>query len=113
MGDVFGPSVTSIGDLDGDGVIDIAVGAMHDDGGVNSGAVWILWLNSNGTVKGYHKISNTAGGFSREVQEGDQFGISVSSLGDLDGDGVVDLAVGADRDDGDEYFEDGTCRTQV
>ena len=37
--------VESIGDLNGDGVIDIAVGAYCDgDGGLNKGAVWILFL---------------------------------------------------------------------
>ena len=44
--DVFGFSVTNLGDLDGDGVTDIAVGAiLDDDGDDDAGAVWILFLN--------------------------------------------------------------------
>jgi len=40
--------VTSIGDLNGDGVTDLAVGAnADDDGGTNRGAVWILFLNTS------------------------------------------------------------------
>ena len=43
--DHFGSSVTPLGDLDGDGVIDIAVGADgDDDGGSGRGAVWVLFL---------------------------------------------------------------------
>lgn len=97
--DYFGISVAALGDLDGDGVGDIAVGANDDDGGLNRGGVWILFLNSNGTVKAHQKISDTQGGFTGTLDDWDRFGISIASLGDLDGDGVTDLAVGASYDD--------------
>ena len=98
-GDQFGGSVASLGDLDGDGVTDLAVGARYDDtGGTNRGAVYVQFMNSNGTVKSSVKIaSGTNGGPT--LADGDNFGRSVAVLGDLDGDGVTDLAVGADRDD--------------
>ncbi len=98
-GDIFGISVASLGDLNGDGVGDLAVGAMHDDdGGLDRGAVWILFLNTDGMVKSHQKISDTAGGGPR-LDNGDKFGVSAASLGDLDGDRVGDLAVGAQFDD--------------
>ena len=98
LGDYFGHSVASIGDLDGDGIGDIAVGADKDDtGGYNRGAVHVLLMNANGTVKASTKIAhNTFGG--PPLVNGDRFGSSISSLGDLDGDGVADLAVGATGD---------------
>jgi len=98
--DEFGVSTASLGDLDGDGVTDIAVGAFLDNsGGTDRGAVWILFLNSNGTVKAQQKVAHGAGGFTGPLANGDEFGLSVASLGDLDGDGVVDLAVGTRGDD--------------
>ena len=91
--DLFGASVASLGDLDGDGVTDLAVEAhFDDDGGTNRGAVWILFLNADGTVKSHQKISDTQGGFTGILDNEDFFGISMAALGDLDGDvGVKDL----------------------
>ena len=94
-GDRFGRSVSSLGDFDGDGVSDLAVGAYGDKtGGTNRGAVHVLLLNSDGTVKNSRKIASNTGG-APGLADGDGFGISVSSLGDLDRNGVTDLAVGA------------------
>ena len=95
--DEFGISLASLGDLDGDGVTDLAVGAWGP-GIFSRGAVYVLLMNANGTVKSSVKIaSGTNGG--PEIAEGDRFGSSVASLGDLDGDGVTDLAVGAKNND--------------
>ncbi len=100
-GDQFGLGLGSLGDLDGDGTVDLAVGAPFDkDGGSESGrgAIWILFLHPDGRVKGQQKISSTAGGFTGILGDGGRFGHSIAPLGDLDGDGVEDLAVGAPRD---------------
>jgi len=44
--DVFGHRVVRLDDLNGDGVVDLFVSAwLDDDGGMNRGAVWILFLN--------------------------------------------------------------------
>ncbi len=103
-GDNFGTSVAGLGDFDGDGVEDLAVGApFDDDGGTTTfperGALYLLMLNANGTVKAEQKISDTQGGFSAVIDDEDSFGGSVAALGDVDADGTLDLAVGAPGDD--------------
>lgn len=97
--DNFGVSIDAIGDLDGNGVNDLAVGAfLDDDGGSNRGAVWILFLNSNDNVISQTKISNTSGGFNGVLNNGDRLGSSVAYLGDINNDGLIELAVGAEYD---------------
>ena len=55
--DHFGISVSQIGDLNNDGVVDIAVGAYKDDdGGQDRGALYIIFLNNDGTVKSFNTI---------------------------------------------------------
>lgn len=99
-GDGFGAAVAEVGDLEGDGVTDLAVGAPFDDGtGSDRGAVWILLLNGDGTVLEAGKISDLAGGFEGVLRDGDRFGTEL--IGDLGGNGVDDLAAGArGTDDG-------------
>jgi hypothetical protein len=98
--DHFGHAVANIGDLNSDGVTDLAVGMPNDDdGGSDRGAVWILFMNSDGTVSDSQKISSDKGDLEHDPQNGDNFGSSVSAIGDLDGDGVTDLAVGISGDD--------------
>ena len=100
-GDLYGFSIASIGDLDGDGVSDIAVGAVLDDsGGTDKGTLHIHFMNTDGSIDSTVEInSNTDNGPS--LSDGAYFGASVASIGDLDGNGVNDLVVGADEDDGD------------
>lgn len=88
--------VANIGDLDGDNTVDILVGAAYDDdGGASRGAVCILFLNSDGTVKAEQKITSNAVGLVGPLDDQDLFGVSGASIGDLDVDGVTDIVVGS------------------
>ncbi len=58
-----------------------------------SGAAAVtLILVKNGTLKSHQKISDTEGGFTGILDDGDYFGSLAASLGDLDGDGDTDQA---------------------
>jgi len=71
-GDSFGEDVANIGDFDGDGVTDIVVGANDDDdGGTDRGAIYMLLMNSDGTVKSEQKISDTEGSFTGTLADSD------------------------------------------
>jgi hypothetical protein len=50
-------------------------------------------------VRAHQKISDTEGNFNGHLDDDDEFSSCVASLGDLDGDGASDLAVGAEADD--------------
>jgi hypothetical protein len=93
LGDEFGFSV-GVGDLNGDGFADLAAGAPLEDPVEDSGAVNVIYGSAAGlTSDGSQVWSQDSRGVMGGEQLGDQFGRSLS-LGDFDGDGYADLAVG-------------------
>ena len=97
--DQWGRGIENIGDLDGDGVDDIAVGALKDDaGGADRGAVHIMYMNTDGSVDSTVEINDSTTN-GPDLANGDRFGYGIANIGDLNNDGVNDLAVGAYGDD--------------
>lgn len=95
-GDRFSRDHDQAGDINGDGIIDLVIGARSDDdGATDAGAVYILFMNANGTVQSNQKISAIEGGFTDPLEEGDFFGYGVAGLGDYDNDDIPDIAVTA------------------
>jgi PKD repeat protein len=99
----LGTSCVGLGDVDGDGVLDLATGAQREgaisglerEESTNKGAVYVLLLNSNGTIKTSQRLGDRAGGYDLTVANGNRWGESLATLGDWDGNGLVDLAVGS------------------
>lgn len=95
-GDRFSRDHDQAGDINGDGIIDLVVGARSDDDGqTDAGAVYILFLNQDGTVLANQKISMLEGGFLEPLLEGNFFGYGVAGIGDYNSDGIPDIAVSA------------------
>ncbi len=85
----FGYAVSGAGDIDGDGYEDIIVGApRYDNGQTDEGAAFLF----KGTP---HGISKTPGNTLEADQADAGFGTSVSTAGDINGDGYGDIIVGA------------------
>jgi hypothetical protein len=87
----MGYSVSSAGDVNGDGYSDVIVGAFfYDNGHTDEGAAFVYHGSSSG-------LSTTASFQVESNQTSAQMGWSVSSAGDVNGDGYSDVIVGADR----------------
>ena len=94
--DFFGGACRGIGDIDADGIPDLAVGAFgNDDGVAGAGAVWILRLNSNGTAKSATELASGRSGIPNTITTNSSWGQKLAALGDVDGDGIPDLAASA------------------
>jgi len=101
--DLFGYQIEAIGDLDSDGVIDLAVLNFEDDSeGADLGAILILFMNDDGTVRATNEIimdetvGNLAGCLAGDDTNRDNRSLEqMAFVGDLDGDGEPTLALGA------------------
>ncbi|CAG0935905.1 hypothetical protein TFLX_04756 [Thermoflexales bacterium] len=99
--DYFG-QVLAAGDFDGDGAADLAVGVPGEDIGtaVDGGAVHVLYgSNTSGLVATGNQLWHQgSSGVDGAVETDDRFGKALA-VGDFDGDGYDDLAVGAPYED--------------
>jgi len=101
-GDLAGTSVSSAGDVNGDGFDDLIVGAYGaDPNGTNSGAAYVVFGKAGGfgATLDLSTLNGTTGFQISGAAAGDYAGWSVSSAGDVNGDGFDDLIVGAYRAD--------------
>ena len=84
----YGQSVASAGDVNGDGYSDVIVSAyLYDNGQTDEGRVYIY----HGSATGLNPTANT---ISESNSANAQFGYSVSTAGDVNGDGFSDVLVG-------------------
>lgn len=100
-GDQSGFSVSGAGDVNGDGLADVIIGAREDDpNGSESGASFVVFGKADGASVELSNVNSGIGGFViNGASAGDQSGKSVSGAGDVNGDGLADLIVGAYADD--------------
>lgn len=102
-GDAFG-SELHLGDVNGDGHLDLAVGAPGESlGGVkNTGAVVVLYGAADGsgiTGTGSQFLDQSTAGVPGSNEAGDFFGSDVH-LADMNGDGRADLTIGVAGENG-------------
>lgn len=85
----FGVSVSTAGDVNGDGYSDVIVGAMgYDNGQMDEGKVFVYYGSMTG-------LSKTPSWTAEGDQEKALFGGSVATAGDVNGDGFSDIMIGA------------------
>ncbi|MEO1999317.1 MAG: integrin alpha, partial [Planctomycetaceae bacterium] len=102
--DLSGWSVSSAGDVNGDGFDDMIISASHADLGtavINAGESYVVFGKSSGfTATVDLSTLNGTNGFRLDgIDANDRSGYSVSSAGDVNGDGFDDLIIGAHRAD--------------
>lgn len=96
--DLVGVSVTHVGDLNGDGISDLLIGSQNANPG-NTGSAYIVYGGTRASdTLDLSEIVNGDGsqGFVITGVNTDQyFGLSVTRIGDFNGDGRPDFAIGS------------------
>ncbi|MGF1573390.1 MAG: beta strand repeat-containing protein, partial [Sumerlaeia bacterium] len=100
LDDNSGFSVSGAGDVNGDGLADVIVGARNAmaNGSPASGKSYVVFGKPNGAVVNLSNLEsggNTEGFVINGIDTVDRSGTSVSGVGDINGDGLADLLVGA------------------
>ena len=96
--DNSGRSVASAGDVNGDGLADLIVGAYRSDPAAadSAGRSYVVFGKADTTAIDLSAVDAGMGGFVINGQAAyERSGSSVASAGDVNGDGLADLIVGA------------------
>ena len=95
-GDMAGYAVMSTGDINGDGIADVLVGAPGQDaGGVDAGAAYVVWGKAGDTPVLLSNVAAGTGGFKiTGAGGGDAVGTTLGVLGDQNGDGRAEILIG-------------------
>lgn len=95
-GDRTGTAVASLGDLNGDGIDDYALGAPFRDsnGRTDAGTVYVVYGSDSDSTIDLAALG-TGGYLIDGAAPGDRAGTAVAPAGDVNGDGLDDLLVGA------------------
>jgi hypothetical protein len=106
-GDASGYSVSSAGDVNGDGFADVIIGAYAAAGGGSSyaGESYVVFGRASGfdAIIDLGSLDGSDGFRLDGATEGDYSGFAVASAGDVNGDGFDDMVVGAWRAGEDAY----------
>ncbi len=96
-GDYSGWSVSGASDVNGDGLADLLVGApLAGPGFFYAGESYVVFGRADGTPVELADVAAGSGGFViNGIESGDRSGRIVSGAGDVNGDGLADLVVGA------------------